>query len=295
MEMESGSTQVVSMVPGAVRLRVADLPRAQEFYERAVGLGTIDCSDDLARLGTDGMTAVELEARRDAERRPPRTTGLFHLAILVPDRAELARALVRVANAGWRLSGASDHLVSEALYLSDPEDNGIEIYRDRPRSEWQYGDGDIRMSTLPLDLDGLLADARPGEPQPEAMPAGTRIGHVHLNVADLGEAEAFYSGLLGFDVTVRGYPGALFLAKDGYHHHIGVNTWAGHGASVPPETSRGLEWYELIVDGPEELARLEQRLGGAGVEVKRVGDELRTRDPSGNGVLLKPAGRSTLS
>jgi catechol 2,3-dioxygenase len=274
------------MEPGAVRLRVADLARVREFYERAIGLQPLDRSDDVATLGSDGTAAVELVARPDATPRPPRTSGLFHLAILVPDRTELARALVRIANAGGRLSGASDHLVSEALYLSDPEGNGIEIYRDRPRSEWRYENGEIQMSTLPLDLDGLLADVRQDEPGDIAMLAGTRIGHVHLNVADLDEALAFYSGVLGFDVTVRTYPGALFFSSGGYHHHIGVNTWAGPGAPAPPDGSGGLEWFELIVD---DLTELEDRLQGAGVDLERVPEGLRASDPSGNGLLLTAA------
>jgi catechol 2,3-dioxygenase len=274
------------MEPGAVRLNVADPARVQEFYERAIGLRCLDRSGDVVRLGVEEVVAVELVARPEASPRPPRTTGLFHLAILVPDRAELARALARVAGSGWRLSGASDHLVSEALYTNDPEGNGIEIYRDRPRSEWRYEDGGIQMSTLPLDLDGLLADARDGAPSADGMPAGTRIGHVHLNVADLAPAEAFYSGLLGFDVTVRGYPGALFLSTGGYHHHIGVNTWAGPGAPPPPRGTVGLEWFELAVEEAHELDELEERLAGAGVEVERVGGGLRTSDPSGNGLLL---------
>jgi catechol 2,3-dioxygenase len=279
------------MEPGAVRLKVADPRRVQEFYERAIGLRLLDRSGDLVRLGVEGVVAVELVASPDASPRPPRTTGLFHLAILVPDRAELARSLARVADAGWRLSGASDHLVSEALYLNDLEGNGIEIYRDRPRSEWRYEDGGIQMSTLPLDLDGLLADGRDGAPGADGMPAGTRIGHVHLNVADLDTSEAFYSGLLGFDVTVRGYPGALFLSTGGYHHHIGVNTWAGPGAASPSPGSVGLEWFELTVDEAHELAGLEERLAGADVEVERIAEGLRTSDPSGNGLLLTAPGQ----
>ena len=275
------------MQPGGVRLNVADLARAQEFYEDAIGLRLLDRSEGLARLGADGLTAVELVALPGAVPRPPRTTGLFHLAILVPGRAQLAGALARIASTGWRLTGASDHLVSEALYLNDPEGNGIEIYRDRPRSEWRYEDGGIQMSTLPLDLDGLVAELRDDEPGTYGMPAGTRIGHVHLNVADLDEAEAFYSGTLGFDVTVRGYPGALFLSSGGYHHHIGVNTWAGPGAPAPPEGSRGLEWFDLVVDDQRDLAELERRLQAAGVELKQVPEGLMTRDPSGNGLLVR--------
>ena len=276
------------MEPGPVRLRVADLDSQREFYERAIGLSPIDSGDGVARLGSDGTPVVELDHRADAPARPPQTTGLFHLAILVPDRAALAAALARAVRAGGRISGASDHLVSEALYLNDPEGNGIEIYRDRPRAEWERDGGEIRMSTLPLDVDGLLAELREDEPE-SAMPDGTRVGHVHLNVADLDAAERFYSGLLGFDVTVRGYPGALFLSTGGYHHHIGVNTWAGPGAPAPAAGSRGLEWFELSVDDAPGLAELERRLGDAGAPIERRPESLLTHDPSENGLLLRSA------
>ena len=276
------------MEPGPVRLRVADLDSEREFYERAIGLSPIDSGDGVARFGSDGTPVVELDHRADAPARPPRTTGLFHLAILVPDRAALAAALARAVRAGGRISGASDHLVSEALYLNDPEGNGIEIYRDRPRAEWERDGGEIRMSTLPLDVDGLLAELREDEPE-SAMPDGTRVGHVHLNVADLDAAERFYSGLLGFDVTVRGYPGALFLSTGGYHHHVGVNTWAGPGAPAPAAGSRGLEWFELSVDDAPGLAELERRLGDAGAPIERRPESLLTHDPSENGLLLRSA------
>ncbi len=279
------------MEPGAIRLRVADLDGQRDFYERAIGLRSIDSADGVIRLGSDGTSVLELDPSPGAPPRPPRTTGLFHMAILVPDRAALASALARVVRAGSRLSGASDHLVSEALYLNDPEGNGIELYRDRPRAEWGRDGGEIQMSTLPLDVDGLLAEVREDGTQTDGMAAGTRLGHVHLNVADLEEAERFYSGLLGFDVTVRSYPGALFLSTGGYHHHIGVNTWAGPGAPAPPAGSRGLDWFELAVDDERRLAELEQRLRDASAPIERRPEGLLTHDPSGNGLLLKsPAG-----
>src|SRR3954452_20719221 len=184
------------MEPEAVRLRVADVETQREFYERAIGLRPIDSADGVTRLGSDGTPVVELAPSASAPPRPPGTTGLFHLAILVPDRAALATALARAVRAGGRLSGASDHLVSEALYLNDPEGNGIEIYRDRPRADWERDGPEIRMSTLPLDVDGLLAELHP-DGADTGMPDATRIGHVHLNVADIEESERFYSGLLG--------------------------------------------------------------------------------------------------
>src|SRR5919108_2938268 len=274
---------------GAVRLAVADLGRTTAFYERAIGLAIMDRSPEVVRLGASGgHPLVELTARPGAPPRPRRSTGLFHLAILVPSRLDLALALRRLVDAGWRLSGASDHLVSEALYLSDPEDNGIEIYRDRPRDEWRYADGELQMATLPLDLDRVLAELGAGDGG-RGMGAGTRIGHVHLQVADLDEAEAFYHRVLGFEITVRSYPGALFLAAGGYHHHLGVNIWAGAGVPPPPPDSRGLLWFEVRLPGERELKRVERRLGAAGVDPRHDADGLHVVDPSGNGVLLKAA------
>jgi catechol 2,3-dioxygenase len=273
---------------GAVRLNVADLDRARAFYERAIGLRVVDRDAEVVRLGVDeGASMVELAGRPDAPRRPVGATGLFHLAILVPSRVELARALRRVADAGSRLTGASDHLVSEALYLRDPEGNGIEIYRDRPREEWRYEEGRLQMDTLPLDLDGVLAElSAAGAGEANRVPGGTRIGHVHLNVADLSEAEDFYGGLLGFEVTVRGYPGALFFATGGYHHQVGVNTWAGEGAAAPPPGALGLGWFEIALRGAPDLEQVGQRLRAAGVGAQGDGAGLRIADPSGNGILL---------
>ena len=230
---------------GRVRLRVADLDRVRAYYERAIGLREVD-----GALGAD-TPLVELVRDPEAPPAPPGTTGLFHLAILVPDRPALARAVQRVLGAGARFTGASDHFVSEALYLRDPEGNGIEIYRDRPRSEWEYEpSGELRMGTVALDLDGVMAEL-PSGPDP-GMPDGTVIGHVHLHVADLAAAEEFYAGRLGLDVTVRSYPGALFLSRDGYHHHVGLNTWQGEGAPPPPSGSRGLEDFELVLSDVSE-------------------------------------------
>ena len=276
---------------GPVRLTVGDLDRARDFYRDAIGLTEIEPSNGTLRMGSgdpSGPAVVELVGDPEAPPRPRGTSGLFHLAILVPTRADLARALQRVAEAGWRLSGASDHLVSEALYLSDPEGNGIELYRDRPREEWPFRDGVLQMDTLPLDLDGVLSQLR-REDGNAPMPQGTRIGHVHLNVGDLTAAEAFYSGALGFDVMVRGYPGALFVSAGGYHHHLGLNTWAGEGAPRPPADSRGLREFEIVLPSAAALATEEDRLRETGFEVARDGDRVLVTDPSGNRVALAAA------
>jgi catechol 2,3-dioxygenase len=274
---------------GTVRLTVADLDAVRDFYRGAIGLTELSSENGTLRLGAGDRAIVELVGHPDAPPRPRGTSGLFHLAILVPGRPDLARALQRVAEAGWRLSGASDHLVSEALYLSDPEGNGIELYRDRPRDRWPVRDGALQMDTLPLDLDGVLGELR-REDANAGMPPGTRIGHVHLNVGDLTAAEAFYSGALGFDVTVRGYPGALFVSAGGYHHHLGLNTWAGEGAPPPPPGSRGLREFTIVLPSAESLAAEEDRLREAGFEPAREDDRVRAADPSGHGVVLTAAG-----
>ena len=272
---------------GKVRLRVADIDALSEFYERVVGLRGVERDGDVARLGPEGdEPLVELVYAPTATPPPSFSTGLFHLAILVPDRAELARSLRRVIENGWRLTGASDHLVSEALYLRDPEGNGIEIYRDRPRDQWGHSEsGELQMATLPLDLDSVLADERSSERPPNGMPAGTTMGHVHLRVADIPAAEAFYNGALGLDVMVRSYPGALFVAAGGYHHHIGLNTWESQGAPAPPEGSLGLDRYELVLPDEDERDAAAGRIGETG-EPMHTGDGVLARDPAGNHVLL---------
>lgn len=274
---------------GAVSLAVGDLDTTASFYERALGLETLERDAARARLGAGGEALVELVSAPDAPARPQATTGLFHLAILVPGRTALATALRRVASADWRFTGASDHLVSEALYLRDPEGNGIEIYRDRPRADWPRSNGELQMDSLALDLESLLAEPEPGDGGAAGMPAATRMGHVHLNVADIPASEAFYVGPVGFDVTVRGYPGALFFSAGGYHHHVGVNTWAGEGAPAPPVGARGLRWFELALPDAEAVEATAARLADAGSDPEPREDGVLVSDPAGNGILLRAA------
>jgi catechol 2,3-dioxygenase len=278
---------------GRVRLRVADLDSLTTFYERVMGLRAVERENGLARLGpAEGEPLIELVSAPDAPRAPAFATGLFHLAVLVPDRAGLARALHRVAGAGWRLTGASDHLVSEALYLHDPEGNGIEIYRDRPREEWRRDGDELAMATLPLDLESILGELEPGERSTDGgMAADTTMGHVHLQVADIAPAEAFYHGGIGLDVTVRSYPGALFMSAGGYHHHLGVNTWQSRGAPAPPEGALGLEHYELVLPTTADRDAIAQRLAEERAEPVAASDDgVLATDPSGNRVLLTSRG-----
>jgi catechol 2,3-dioxygenase len=272
---------------GTVRLTVSDLGRSREFYERTIGLSGTEREDGTLALGAPGEPPlIELTGDPSAAPLDHRKTGLYHLAILLPSRHDLGLALRRLAEAHWPLTGASDHLVSEALYLRDPDGNGIEIYRDRPRDEWPHADGKPRMATLPLDLDDVLRDLRDPDERARQIPGGTRIGHVHLQIADLAGAEEFYSGVLGFDVTVRDYPGALFVSAGGYHHHIGLNTWHSAGSGPPAAGTIGLRSFEVVLPQRDELGRTLEALGRAGVAYERTNGSALTSDPSGNGILL---------
>jgi len=261
---------------GRVALRVADLDETTAFYRDVVGLAVLDRDGDEVVLGVDGEEASAvplLVLRRDPDRpeRAPTDAGLFHAAFRVPSRAALGEALGRVRDR-WRLGGASDHLVSEALYLDDPEGNGVEIYRDRPREEWPTdGDGAVRMATDPLDLEGVAAaagdtaanDAADGAPVDRAPP-GTDVGHVHLEVASLSAFESVYVDGLGFAVGTTG-PDVRFVAAGGYHHHLGANTWRGR---TTPAAGRGLAWFEVVVPDGAAVDAVRGRLGAADGDVE---------------------------
>jgi len=273
---------------GTVRLTVTDLDRSRAFYERAIGLRSTELDDGTLALGAGGeRPLIELRGDSAAPRLNRRAPGLYHLAILVPTRLDLAFALARLAEARYPLDGASDHLVSEALYLSDPDGNGIEIYRDRPRSEWPRAGDQLQMSTLPLDLDDVIAELRAATELQAHVPSGAKIGHVHLQVSDLREAESFYNGVLGFDVVVRGYPGALFVSAGGYHHHIGLNTWHSAGAAPAAEGPVGLRSFEIELPDEQALEAVLARVGGASIAYTREHDGVLVCDPFGNAAVLR--------
>ncbi len=275
--------------PGQVSLAVSDLDRSLKFYRDVLSFRPRQTQRNLTSLTADGSTPLlELVELVDARPKPSRTTGLYHFAILVPNRVALARSMQRLLDTRYPLQGASDHLVSEAVYLADPDGNGIEIYADRPRERWPHRGGTIVMATDPLDVDDLLGElANTRDESDEFMlHPDTRIGHIHLRVRDLAEAETFYCGLLGFEVMQRDYPGALFVSAGGYHHHIGLNTWGGVGAPPPLSNSVGLRYFTISLPNEAELRQLLKRLDGAEVRPERMDAGLFVRDPSGNGILL---------
>jgi len=268
-------------------LRVADLERALAFYHDLLGLRVITVSDSSAALSATGVLPplIVLEAHPGARPRPPRTTGLYHVAIRLPDRAALARTLRRLLERRWPLHGAADHGVSEALYLADPAGNGIEIYRDTPADTWRRRDGSLEMGTGILDLESLLDDAR--DAPWTGFPAGSQIGHVHLKVSAIEPTLHFYHDVLGFDVTQRYGSDAVFLSAGGYHHHIGANTWESAGSVPAPAGSLGLRSYAIALPDTASLAEVARRLEQDGVTYEQHGERITVSDPSGNAIVLE--------
>lgn len=273
---------------GPVRLQVADLARSTAYYGDVLGMRVLSRADGEAVMGTaDGAPLVGLVERAGARPVPRRgRLGLYHFAILLPDRASLGRFVAHLAAVGER-AGASDHRVSEALYLTDPDGLGIEVYADRPRSTWAHDGGQLRMDTAPLDVHDVVR-AGGGAPW-TGMPAGTTLGHVHLHVGDLDEAAAFYHGGLGLDLVVWGYPGALFLSAGGYHHHLGINTWAAHADCPGPDDARLLEW-RVVVPTADDARAAAASVRDAGGDVAEDGDGWTAEDPWGTTVRVAVAG-----
>lgn len=284
-ETSATTTPLTGLTLGPVALRTARPERLVPFYEKVLGLKAGPQTQEGITLSAGSRPVVTLIPWDDAKAPPAGAPGLFHLAMRVPDRAALAQRLAAIRGTGLRL-GASDHLVSEALYIDDPDGNGIEIYRDRPRAEWPYmPDGSIAMETRPLDLPRLVREEGTSEsPSPE----GTDMGHVHLKVADLQEAYRFWVETVGLQLMAR-YPGALFVSADGYHHHLGLNIWQSAGGRAPASDTSGLDHFTMVL--PEAQAELlARRLAAAGVPLIRSAGKLRFSDPSGNAAEIVVAG-----
>jgi catechol 2,3-dioxygenase len=270
---------------GPVHLTVSDLERSVAFYEGSVGLMTRARQDGTASLGTTAAELLVVVEERGAQ--PARGhTGLYHLALLVPRRADLALWLAHAAAHRVPLTGLSDHFVSEALYLSDPDGHGIEVYWDRPRETWEGQVGE-RLTTAPLDTDSLIAELPGGEPPAfDGMPAGTVMGHVHLKVASIPETVAFYQDVVGFDLMASLGPYAAFLSAGGYHHHLGANTWESAGAQPPPPGTAALRHATIVLPEARDLDPVLDRLKAAGVAIADEPTGPLVRDPSGNRLVL---------
>jgi catechol 2,3-dioxygenase len=263
---------------GPVTLAVSDLQRSKDFYVRVLGFQVLRESEGSLALGAGAAVLVRLEEKPGIRAaRPGSRLGLFHVAYLLPTRGDLGRFVRHVLEMGIR-PGMSDHLVSEAVYLSDPDGHGIEVYADRPRASWDLRGNEIAMDTRPLDVQSVLADG--GDEGWTGMPEGAVIGHVHLSVDDLRRAEAFYHELLGFDKVVWSYPGALFLSAGGYHHHLGLNTWARDASVAGAEDARLLEW-SIELPTRQDVADSKARLRDAGRDVTDAADGWSVEDPWG--------------
>ncbi|WP_410765734.1 VOC family protein [Haloferax sp. DFSO60] len=264
---------------GRIALRVGSLDAVVPFYRDVLGFEA-ERADSRAILSAGDSPLVVLEEDADAPRRARDEAGLFHLAVRVPTRAALGDALRRIQD-GAQLSGASDHLVSEALYLRDPEGNGIEVYWDRPKSEWPHNDdGTVAMDTLPLDLGDVLEEAV-GD---DSLPAETDLGHVHLEVTDLPQSVEFYTEGLGMNLRNDTYPSAAFVAAGDYHHHVGLNRWNNRRKGV--EESRGIEWFEVVVADAEARSAVTDSLEQAGFDVTTSDGVHSVSDPDGIEIRL---------
>lgn len=296
-DLRNGSTQEAgALIPegtklhadtklGYVHLTISDMQRSVDFYQRSLGFQIHRQESGKTYLGAGGEDLLAL-TEISGTVRIPRRSGLYHFAILSPSRQALARSLRNLIDTETELQGGADHLVSEALYLSDPDGNGIEIYRDRPRSEWKYENGELKMGTEPLDYQEILREVSGEHGGWTGLEAGTRLGHMHLHVSNLGEAAEFYEKVVGFDFILSYMGSASFLSAGGYHHHIGINIWNGVGVPPQPVDTVGLRYFTVRLAQKDEQQRLIERLNQAQVPYETCTEGLLVRDPSENGILF---------
>ena len=285
---DGGGPTYASRTPmrvGMVTLRVRNLDMVANYYRDVIGLAVIEHSATSAQLGAGGVKLLALEAHPDAAIETRNSAGLYHTAFLMPTRKDLARWLVYAAMHRVPLSGFADHLVSESVYLDDPEGNGIEVYADRDPSQWQWSEGTVKMATDELNVPDLLSLTNTRVSDYAKAPDGLRIGHMHLRVGDLAQAEGFYHGTVGLDPTRR-RNGAAFLSSGRYHHHLGMNVWQSEGAGRRDDTATGLAWFSLVTEKPDLLAAQEERLRKGGAQVTRLPNGVEAVDPWGTRVRL---------
>jgi len=270
---------------GMVTLRVRDPDLVANYYRDAIGLTVMQRSATSARLGSGGVALLDLERREGAAREARNAAGLYHTAFLMPTRKDLARWLVHAAKNKVPLSGFADHLVSESVYLDDPEGNGIEVYADRAPELWKWEAGSVAMATDQLDIDGLLALTDTRTTNYAKAPDDLRIGHMHLRVGDLAQANGFYRAAIGFDPT-RERQGAAFLSSGRYHHHLGLNVWQSAGAGRRDDKATGLAWFSLEIEKPDLFDAQEKRLRKAGSDIVTLTNGIEVSDPWGTRVRL---------
>jgi catechol 2,3-dioxygenase len=273
---------------GAAALVVRDLDKVAAYYRDMLGLAEIERSGDTLRLGAGGVRLLTLQLRPEAKPDDEREAGLYHTAFLMPTRRDLARWITNIASRRVPITGASDHGVSEAFYLDDPEGNGVEVYADRPPSAWRWAGDMVEMITVPLDVEAILRELDEGTPAYDGAPAGLRIGHIHLRVGDVGKAEDFYHGILGMDV-MRRRGGATFLSSGRYHHHVGANVWHSPGAGMRDPARAGLAWFAIEAVDDKAFDALAQKLSAAGVTATASAAGLAFADPWGTRIRLMKA------
>jgi catechol 2,3-dioxygenase len=273
---------------GAVGLIARDLNRLADFYRDLLGLSVLERTDRIARLGVGATMLLELEHRPDALPDDPATAGLYHTAFLMPTRADHARWILHIAKNRVPISGASDHGVSEAFYLDDPEGNGIEVYNDRPPERWNWQDGLVTMPTKPLDIEAIVREVDPTTATYRDAPGGLRIGHVHLRVGDTDTAEGFYRGALGLDLTRR-RGGATFMSSGHYHHHVGANIWHSAGAEKREGDRAGLAWFSIEASDATAFDTAKTHLTAANAPVQMTATGLEATDPWGTRIRLVKA------
>ena len=273
---------------GAVGMTVRDLDRLTAYYRDMLGLTVQERSPQRAILGAGGVPLLELVHRPDALPDDPREAGLYHTAFLMPTRADLARWIVHASKTRVPITGASDHHVSEAIYLDDPEGNGVEVYADRPREQWRRDGEQILQRTDPLDIEAIVGEIDPATATYPGAPDGLRVGHVHLRVGNVATAEAFYGGALGLDLTRR-RGGAAFLSSGGYHHHVAANVWHSDGVGPRNANRAGLDWVAMEINDQPTLDGIEQGLAAAGVVTESIPGGFSASDPWGTSIRFRLA------